>query len=264
MSITAFPVLARILSERRMQATPVGATALTCAAIGDATAWCLLALFIGVAQARVEEGLLTAYLTVGYVVVMFAVVRPLMTRFVRRNDGEKLSEGVLAVAVAGMLVSALTTELIGIHAIFGAFLMGVIIPHDTTLARRIIENLEGVIVVVLLPAFFVFTGLRTQVGLIADINLWLICGLLIVVACLGKFGGTFFAARFAGLGWRESAVLGTLMNTRGLMELIVLNIGLDLKIISPVLFAMLVIMALVTTFLTTPVVDALTAGDRRL
>jgi Kef-type K+ transport system membrane component KefB len=255
MSVTAFPVLARILSERRLQGTPIGTQALTCAAIGDATAWCLLAIFVGVAQASPMRGAATAYLTLGYVVVMFAIVRPLLARFARRYDHSGPSEGALAIIATLVLLSALATEAIGIHALFGAFLIGVVIPHDTTLARRMVERLENVVVVVVLPMFFAFTGLRTQVGLISGVDAWLLCGLLTVVACAGKFGGTLVAARFTGVPWRESAMLGALMNTRGLMELIVLNIGLDLKIISPALFAMLVLMAVFTTFLTSPLLD---------
>ena len=262
LSVTAFPVLARILTERRLQATDVGTVALTCAAVDDATAWCLLAVFIGVAQAMTAQGFFTAYLTIAYVMVMFGLVRPLFVRLVRRFDDAVPSQGALALVMTGMLLSSLATEFIGIHAIFGAFLMGAIIPHDTRLARRLVDNLENVVVVVLLPMFFAFTGLRTQIGLINGASAWLLCGVLILLATLGKFGGSIFAARFTGMRWREAAILATLMNTRGLMELIVLNIGLDLKILSPALFAMLVIMALVTTFLTTPVLDLLYRGHQ--
>ena len=255
MSITAFPVLARILGERRMQSTPIGTQALTCAAVDDATAWCLLAIFVGVAQAAPTRGAATVYLTVAYVAVMFTVVRPLLARFVRRYDDRETSEGALAVVATLVLLSATATEAIGIHALFGAFLIGVMIPHDSKLARRIVQRLENVVVVVLLPVFFAFTGLRTQIGLISGVDAWLVCGLLIAVACAGKFGGTLLAARLTGVPWRESAALAALMNTRGLMELIVLNIGLDLKIISPSIFAMMVLMAIVTTFLTSPVLD---------
>ena len=157
-----------------------------------------------------------------------------------------------------MLLSALTTEWIGIHAIFGAFLLGAIIPHDSAVARAFTEKLEDLVTVLLLPAFFAFTGMRTQIGLVSGLEHWLICGLIIVVATAGKFGGTLLAARLTGLGWRDSAGLGILMNTRGLMELIVLNIGLDLNVISPTLFAMMVLMALVTTIATTPVLQWLT------
>ena len=153
---------------------------------------------------------------------------------------------------AALLLSALAAEAIGIHAIFGAFLLGAIIPHDSALARSLTHQLENVVTILLLPAFFAFTGMRTQIGLLTGPREWLLCGLIILVAGLGKFGGTLLASRLTGLGWRSSAMLAALMNTRGLMELIVLNVGLDLKIISPTLFAMMVLMALVTTALTAP------------
>jgi Kef-type K+ transport system membrane component KefB len=155
----------------------------------------------------------------------------------------------------------LATEYIGIHALFGAFVVGAIIPHDSLLARHLTSKLEDIVVVLLLPAFFAFTGMRTQIGLVSGIENWLVCGLVILVACTGKFGGSMIAARLSGLGWRDSASLGVLMNTRGLMELIVLHIGLDLRVISPTLFAMLVIMALVTTFATTPILQLLTPNS---
>ncbi|MBI1901296.1 MAG: cation:proton antiporter [Planctomycetia bacterium] len=156
-----------------------------------------------------------------------------------------------------LLLSALATELIGVHAIFGAFLLGAVIPHDSAIARTFTRQLEHVVTVLLLPAFFAYTGMRTRIDLVSGGEMWLMCGLIIVVATAGKFGGTLFAARLTGLSWRDSAALGTLMNTRGLMELVVLNIGLDLKVISPALFAMMVLMALATTMATSPVLRML-------
>ena len=156
-----------------------------------------------------------------------------------------------------MLASAMTTEYIGIHGFFGAFIFGAIIPHGTRIAKEINHRLDDVVAVLFLPAFFAFTGMRTQIGLVSGWRSWLLCGLIVVVACVGKFGGTVIASRWAGLRWRDSAALGILMNTRGLVELIVLNIGLDLGVISPTLFTMLVIMALVTTFMTTPILHLL-------
>jgi Kef-type K+ transport system membrane component KefB len=167
---------------------------------------------------------------------------------------------VVAVVMVGLLLSALVTEFIGVHAVFGAFLLGAVIPHDSQLARKLCEKLEDLVTVLLLPAFFAFTGMRTQIGLVSGIENWLWCGVIIGVATLGKFGGSCLAARLSGLGWRDSSALGILMNTRGLMELIVLNIGLDLKVISDKLYAMLVIMALVTTMATTPVLQWLAKG----
>ena len=165
--------------------------------------------------------------------------------------------GLVALVLGGVLLSAVATERIGIHAVFGAFLFGAVVPHDSRLANALKEKLEDLVTILLLPAFFAFTGMRTQIGLLSSPSEWMICGLIVFVATAGKFGGTLAAARFTGMGWHQSASLGMLMNTRGLMELIVLNIGLDLRVISPTIFAMMVIMALVTTMVTTPVLQLL-------
>jgi Kef-type K+ transport system membrane component KefB len=252
MSITAFPVLARILTDRRMARTELGVVALGCAASDDVTAWCLLAFVVGVAKAQVDQGLLVAAGSLAYIAFMFLVARPLLGRVISWWEAERLSRGVVALVFVALLLSALATEFIGIHAIFGAFLLGAVIPHDSAVARTFTHQLEHVVTVLLLPAFFAFTGMRTQINLVSDLYPLLICGLIILVAVVGKFGGTLAAARLTGLGWRDAAILGTLMNTRGLMELIVLNIGLDLQVISPTLFAMMVLMALVTTMATSP------------
>jgi Kef-type K+ transport system membrane component KefB len=263
MSVTAFPVLARILTDRQLHRTRMGTLALTCAAVDDVTAWCLLAFVVGVVQSRVHGAAVTSLLTVLYIVVMFALVRPLARWFIARHEESRApGQGMMGPVSIALLLSSLATEYIGIHTLFGAFLLGAVIPHDSVLARTITQKLEEFVVVMLLPAFFAFTGLRTQIGLIHG-DQWLICGLIILVACAGKFGGSALAARLTGMSWRDAASLGILMNTRGLMELIVLNIGLDLKVISPTLFAMLVLMALVTTFATTPVLDALNRGALR-
>lgn len=257
MSITAFPVLARILTDRKMQQTPLGIIALACAATDDVTAWCLLAFVVGVAQAKVDGALLILGMTAGYIGFMFLIVRPVATRFLGHLDEVRLTPGIIAVVFAALLLSALATEAIGVHALFGAFLLGAVIPHDCALAGALTHKLEDLVTVLLLPAFFAFTGMRTQIGLVVGMEEWLLCGLIILVATAGKFGGSFLAARLTGLDWRESAALGVLMNTRGLMELIALNIGLDLKVISPTLFAMMVLMALATTMATTPILQLL-------
>lgn len=253
-SVTAFPVLARILTDHGMQRSNLGVVALTCAAVDDVTAWCMLALVVGVAKAKVEGAAWTAVLAVAFVALMVWVVRPLIARAVRAQEvrGE-VSQGGMAVVFVGLLASTLTTEWIGIHAIFGAFVAGAVIPHDSLLARRLKDKLEDVAVVLFLPAFFAFTGLRTHLGLIDSLDGWLVCLAIIGVASLGKFGGSFAAARVMGLPSTEAAAIGILMNTRGLMELVVLNVGLDLGVISPTLFAMMVVMALVTTLATTPI-----------
>jgi len=258
-SITAFPVLARILSDRSMAKTELGVLALGCAAINDATAWCLLAFVVGVAEAQVSGSLLVCVLSVGFVALMIVAVRPLARLFVRRCEEGPLTRGRIAVVLVAVLLSALATEAIGIHAIFGAFLLGAVVPHDSRVAREIGHRLHDVVTVLLLPAFFAYTGMRTQIGLVSGAEQWLLCGVIIVVATAGKFGGTLIAARLTGLGWRPAASLGLLMNTRGLMELIALNIGLDLGVISPALFAMMVLMALATTLATTPLLQLLAA-----
>jgi Kef-type K+ transport system membrane component KefB len=264
MSVTAFPVLARILTDRRLQKTSMGVTALTCAAVDDATAWCLLALVVSVISAKMGTALSTVLLTLAYIAFIFVVVRPLMEWVARRHeDDERISQGVLALVLCALLFSGLMTEFIGIHAIFGAFLIGAVIPHHSRVARDLTDRLQDVVVVFLLPAFFAFTGMRTEINLLNGVQNWVLCGIIILVASAGKFGGTTIAARLVGLGWREGAALGILMNTRGLMELIVLNIGLDLKVISPTLFAMLVVMALVTTFATTPILHVILRGGAR-
>jgi Kef-type K+ transport system membrane component KefB len=262
MSITAFPVLARILTDRRMENTELGVIALSCAAIDDVTAWCLLAFVVGVANSAVGGAVQTAVMAVGYIAIMLLVVRPLAVRFLGHDSDHPQRRMAVWVLVA-LLFSALTAEWIGIHAIFGAFLLGAIIPHDSDVARDFSNKLEDIVKILLLPAFFAYTGMRTEIGLVSGWEAWLWCGAIILVATLGKFGGSLIAARWTGLGWRLSAALGILMNTRGLMELIVLNIGLELGVISPQLFAMMVIMALVTTIATTPILHALKTADPR-
>jgi len=257
MSITAFPVLARILTDRKMNRTELGAMALACAATDDVTAWCLLALVVGVVQNQLHDALWVALLTVAYVAAMMLVVRPLAARWVARHEGRTLTTATMGWIMVGVLASSLITESIGIHAIFGAFLFGAMIPYDSSLARQMIERLEDLVTALLLPAFFAFTGMRTQIGLVSGWQAWLVCLAIIAVATAGKFGGTWIAARLLGLGSRDASGLGILMNTRGLMELIVLNIGLDLGVISPTLFAMMVLMAIVTTVATSPILELL-------
>jgi Kef-type K+ transport system membrane component KefB len=257
MSVTAFPVLARILTDRRMSTTELGVVALTCAAVDDVTAWCLLAAVVGIAQARSSDALQVVVLAAAFVAAMFVVARPLVGKLVSRSGDREPTRDALVLACVGALLSALITEGIGIHAVFGAFLFGAIIPHDSKVAVGLRDRLQDLVTIFLLPAFFAFTGMRTQIGLLSRPSDWIICGVIIVVATSGKFGGTLFASRFAGMSWGRSAALGILMNTRGLMELIVLNAGLDLGVISPKLFTMMVLMALVTTVMTTPVLHLL-------
>jgi Kef-type K+ transport system membrane component KefB len=260
MSVTAFPVLARILTDRGIHKTRMGAIALTCAAVDDVTAWCMLAFVVAVIRSKTAGFITTFGGALAFIAAMLFVVRPLMVRLTRvyGNRG-RLTQGLMAVVFVALLLSAWATDLIGIHAVFGAFALGAMFPHDSGLARDLTDRLEDLLVVLLLPAFFAYTGLRTQIGLVSGTEQWVLCVLIILVSSVGKFGGSAVAARLTGLGWRDASALGVLMNTRGLVELIVLNIGLDLGVISPTVFAMLVLMALVTTFATTPVLDLISS-----
>jgi Kef-type K+ transport system membrane component KefB len=262
MSITAFPVLARILTDRHMEKTELGAIALSCAAFNDVMAWCLLAFVVGVVQAKLDGAVATNLYAIGYIAIMLIIIRPLAVRYLGHDSHAPQKRMAVWVLVA-LLFSAMTAEWIGIHAIFGAFLLGAIIPHDADVAIDFRHKLEDIVMILLLPAFFAYTGMRTEIGLVSGWQAWAFTAAIILVATLGKFGGTLAAARFTGLNWQTSAALGVLMNTRGLMELIVLNIGLELNVISPELFAMMVIMALVTTMATTPVLQHLAAGQRQ-
>ncbi len=255
MSITAFPVLARILQERGLTKTALGNTAITCAAVDDVTAWSLLAFVVAVGGATNLGGAAVNLLfVVAFVVVMvWGVRKALPVCLGERNlTSEEPSKGTLAVVLCLVVAAALCTEVIGIHALFGSFLAGAIMPDRHGFRHKLNVRVENFSSVLLLPLFFAYTGLRTQIGLLHDPQSWLLCLLIVAVATLGKLGGSAVTARFTGMGWRESLQLGALMNTRGLMELIALNIGYDLGILSPRIFAMLVIMALVTTMLTGP------------
>ncbi len=257
MSVTAFPVLARILIERRMLKRPVGALSMAGAAIDDVTAWCLLAVVIAIVKADGLGGsLLTIGLTLLFIAAMLFGIKPLASRLARvRPEGQAASVGLLAILFSFVFAAALFTEMIGIHALFGAFLAGVCMPPDSGLRQFLRERLETFSSVLLLPLFFAFTGLRTQLGLLADWQSWLICGAIVLVAIAGKLLGSMGAARWNGMSWGDSFSLGVLMNTRGLVELIVLNLGYDLGILSPRIFTMLVLMALITTFMTGPLLQ---------
>jgi len=260
MSITAFPVLARILTDRHIENTELGVVALSCAAADDVTAWCLLAFVVGVAQSKLGGAVQTVIFALLFIAFMLAVIRPLANRFLGHHAEKQPPRRMAVWVLVALLLSALAAEWIGIHAIFGAFILGAIIPHDSDVALDFRHKLEDIVKILLLPAFFAYTGMRTKIGLVSGSEAWLFCAGIILVATLGKFGGTIAAARLTGLDWRLSSSLGILMNTRGLMELIVLNIGLELGVISEKLFAMMVIMALVTTLATTPILHFLTSA----
>ncbi|HEY9640934.1 MAG TPA: cation:proton antiporter, partial [Coleofasciculaceae cyanobacterium] len=257
MSITAFPVLARIITENNLQATRLGTLALTCAAVDDVTAWCLLALAIAVTRTNsMVAAVPTLIESAVYIGFMLTLGRAFLKRLAQLYDRTgKLSQLTLAGIYMGVVASALITEIIGIHLIFGAFLMGAAMPKNEGLTRELAEKTEDFVLTFLLPVFFAYSGLRTQIGLLNRPELWLLCLAVLAVAIVGKYVGTYAAARVSGMNSREASALGWLMNTRGLTELIVLNIGLSLGVISPLLFTMLVIMALVTTFMTSPLLE---------
>jgi Kef-type K+ transport system membrane component KefB len=259
MAVTAFPVLARILADLGIAQTPLGVRALSCAAIADVSAWCVLALVVGIVQARPEQALIVAALAGAFVAAVFVVVRPVVQGLVHRSESRGVTPGTVAVTLVALLASAWVTDAIGVHAVIGAFLAGATIPHDSKLAAALRQSFEHLVLILLLPAFFAFAGMKTEIGLVRGAGGWLLCGLIVVVATVGKFGGTFLAARATGTPARQATQLGVLMNTRGLMELIVLNIGLQLGVISPTLFTMLVIMAIVTTMATSPILKRLSA-----
>lgn len=255
MSITAFPVLARIVQERNMQRSKIGQMVITCAAVDDITAWCLLAAVIAIVRSgTMVSSLFTILMASLYVLIMLTLIRPFLNRIgqVYRTRGQ-IKRPIVAIFFVTLFVSAYATEMIGIHAIFGAFMAGVIMPSNINFKNIITEKIDDVAQIVLLPLFFVITGLRTQINLLNDIELWKVCFAIIGVAIMGKFIGSSFAARYTGQNLRNSFIIGALMNTRGLMELVVLNIGLDLGVLTPQIFTMMVIMALVTTFMTGPV-----------
>jgi Kef-type K+ transport system membrane component KefB len=257
MSITAFPVLARILEDRGLSKTPLGSTAITCAAVGDVSAWSILALVVAIARsAGVAAAAATIALSACFIVFVWKAVKPALARLLgSRLDAEHPPRWVVAAVLMVVMGAAFTTEAIGIHALFGAFLAGLIMPVHPHFRDKLTERLESFSSVLLLPLFFAFTGLRTQFGLLSDLDSWWVCPAVIGVATLGKLGGSMIAARWAGMSWNDSFSLGALMNTRGLMELIALNVGYELGILSPEMFSILVLMAVVTTFLTAPMLS---------
>ena len=258
MSVTAFPVLARILHERNLQRTKVGAVALACAAVDDLTAWCILAGVVAVARAdKVEHPLpVTIFGSAAFILLMLYVVRPLLRRLeAYYHTRGRLTQDALGLVLLGVVASSYATESLGIHALFGAFLLGAIMPKDSGFVDEILGKLQDLVVVFLLPFFFAVTGLRTSIGLVHGAEMWLDVAAIVAVAVTGKWGGSTVAARLTGLGWREAGAVGVLMNTRGLMELVFITIGLEIGVISPALFTMMVLMALVTTFMTSPLLE---------
>ncbi len=258
MSITAFPVLARILTERDMMHSKLGTVAIACAAVDDVTGWCILAYIV--VLIRAAHAATSIWITLGGI-LLFALFMIYGVRFLLRglertfHKYGEISENRMAFLILLALGSALCTERLGIHLLFGSFLMGAIMPKEPKFVRYILDRFETVTITLLLPLFFAFTGLRTNIASLRGPAMWFYCGLIILVAAAGKLGGSTVAGRLSGMPWREAAGLGTLMNTRGLMGLVILDIGLDIKIISPALFSMMVVMALVTTFMAVPLLD---------
>jgi Kef-type K+ transport system membrane component KefB len=260
MSITAFPVLARILKERKMTTTPIGSMALICAAINDVTAWCILPVVVAVSKAESMTGVfITIGLTLVFVAVMLMVINPLLQGYYDRTQNNRDNRGIpfIAIAIFVLLSSALASEVIGIHALFGAFIAGAVLPRNKSLRHNLTERLEDVSVSLLLPVFFALTGLRTNIGSFSDSSLYISFGVIVLLAIVGKLFGSAIAARITGLNWHDSLSIGILMNTRGLMELIVLNIGYDLGVLNQQIFTLLVFMALITTFMTSPMLNLL-------
>ncbi len=257
MSITAFPVLARIVQEKGLTKTHLGSVSIASAAFNDVTAWCVLAAVIAITKTgSIESSLYNIGFSVLYVLVMLFVVKPFLKRVGEiYKSSEVVNKSVFAFLLLILILSSYITQVIGIHALFGAFLAGVIMPPLPHFRKLIVDKIEDVSLTLLLPLFFVYTGLRTEIGLLNTPYLWTICGIFILVAIVGKFIGGAFSAKILGETWKDSLSIGVLMNTRGLMELIVLNIGYEMGILPPPIFVMLVIMALVTTFMTTPLLS---------
>ncbi|HKR21109.1 MAG TPA: cation:proton antiporter [Pyrinomonadaceae bacterium] len=264
MSITAFPVLARILEDRGMTHTFLGSIALTCAAVDDVTAWCILALVIALVKATgVTVSIATLLFTLLFALGMLFVVRPQLGRMVKEVPSSTLhSRRLIAGMLALVLACALLTETIGIHALFGAFIAGIVMPSSIDFRVFLRDKIETFSSAALLPLFFAFTGLRTQISSLNDWQSWALCGVIILVAIVGKLVGSMLMSRWTGMSWSNSFAIGALMNTRGLVELVVLNIGYDLGILSGRIFAMMVLMALVTTFMTGPLLSLVRTEQR--
>lgn len=265
MSVTAFPVLARILEERGMTSSYLGNTAIACAAVDDVTAWCILASVIAIVKVNgIESSALTVLLALTFTAFMLFILKPRLKRvigedFEIRKNGNSVVVGALTIA----FISAYFTEVIGIHALFGAFLAGTVMPATGEVRSFLRGKLATFCSAALLPLFFAFTGLRTQISLLNDWQSWLACAAIILVAIVGKLGGSMLAARWSAMSWSDSISIGVLMNTRGLMELVVLNIGYDLGILPERIFAMMVIMALVTTCMTGPLLSLIAFVTRK-
>lgn len=265
MSITAFPVLARIIQEKGLTKTHLGTISLASAANGDITAWCLLAVVVSIAQAgNMISASFNILFSILYILFMFLIIRPFL-RMIGNiyHNNEVIAKGMVAFIFLLLLISVYCTEILGLHALFGAFIAGLVMPSNINFRKIMTDKVEDLSLSIFLPLFFVSTGLRTQIGLLDSAELWLMCGLFTLVAIGGKFGGAYISARILGENQKDSLYIGALMNTRGLMELIVLTIGYEMGILSPTVFVMLVIMTLVTTFMTAPLLSFISFCFRR-
>jgi Kef-type K+ transport system membrane component KefB len=254
MSITAFPVLARILAERGLFNTRVGVLAIACAAVDDVSAWCVLAVIVAIVKSGTNGSLVRSFIGLAlYTVTIVWVVRPLAEKWFRSSAAATATR--LPAALLILLASALATEYLGVHALFGAFMAGLVMPRDESFRTGLSASIAPLSTTLLLPVFFAYTGLRTSFGVVRGGRMWLYLAAILVVAILGKLVSSMIAARMNGLPWRESAALGVLLNTRGLVELVILNVGYDLGVISKGMFTLMVIMALLTTLMTVPLLS---------
>ena len=255
MSVTAFPVLARILADRKLMHTRAGVLAISCAAVGDVIAWCVLAVITVVARPEASHAALPLrFAGLGFfALAMVFLVRPLLRRLIPAHEPLEINRFALVMMV--LLASVWATEALAVHALFGAFVAGLVMPRGAALEAGLRGSLESITLVLMLPLFFAYNGLRTNIALLDNRNLWLVCGLIVVVAIGSKLLVSAVSIRLSGMTWRESFAVGVLVNTRGLVELVILNVGLDLHVLSPTLFSMMVIMALATTFMTAPLLD---------
>jgi Kef-type K+ transport system membrane component KefB len=262
MSITAFPMLARILQERGLIKTQLGTLVLAAGSLDDAVAWCLLALVLASIKSSINVAIIAIGGTLAYVLFMWFLGRRILRIFSywTRRDGE-VTVHTLTVVFIIMTICAYYTDFVGVHAIFGAFVLGTVMPRGH-FAESVHRHLEYLTTSLLVPIFFVFSGLNTQLGLLNTPHLWMVTILIIAIAVLGKGLACTLAARWSGEGWRESMTVGALMNTRGMMELIILNIGLEQGLITPTLFTIMVIMAIVTTLMCSPLINLLAAPSK--
>jgi len=255
-SMTAFPMLARILYDKNLAKTNYGVLALASGSVGDVIGWCLLAIMLATIKHDVYSAWVTIIGGMLYIIFMLTWGKKILSVFFARYENKKNAAPLLAVALILILLSAWITDKIGIHAIFGAFIAGVAMPRGALL-QRIQTKLETVTIAFLLPVFFVYSGLNTQIELINTLELWIIAGIIIIIAICGKLFACTLAAKGCGENWRDAFTIGTLMNARGLMELIILHIGLQYHLITPTLFSVMIVMTLVTTFMTSPLLHAL-------